>query len=152
MSAPRFGGTLEQFHWKLGSIGRGRESPRTCVHAILAAAAPIIPVSRPSFCRVPPGVRSIHPHKCHIRGNPAKNDGLETGIVGAAAKSDIYVGRRAALPDVGAHGQLQVLAPRLPCQRQQGHAHCHPQRLADPMNQRWVSALLPRPCRASKAR
>ena len=25
---------------------------------------PLIPVSRPSFCRVPPGMRSIHPHKC----------------------------------------------------------------------------------------
>ena len=35
------------------------------VHANLAAVAPIIPVSRPSFCRVPPGMRSIHPHKCH---------------------------------------------------------------------------------------
>ena len=32
--------------------------------ASLAAAAPIIPVSRPSFSRVPPGKRSIHLHKC----------------------------------------------------------------------------------------
>ena len=30
----------------------------------LAAAAPTIPLSLPSFCRVPPGMRSIHPHKC----------------------------------------------------------------------------------------
>ena len=37
------------------------------------------PVSRPLFCRVPPGMRSIHKHKCHLcmdrahtQGNPAK--------------------------------------------------------------------------------
>ena len=30
--------------------------------------APIIPVSRPSFCQVPPGMRSIHLHNCHSRG------------------------------------------------------------------------------------
>ena len=28
--------------------------------------APIIPVSCPAFCRVLPGMRSIHPHKCHL--------------------------------------------------------------------------------------
>ena len=32
------------------------------IHANLAAIAPIIPVSKPSFC-LPPGMRSIHPHK-----------------------------------------------------------------------------------------
>ena len=35
------------------------------IHAILVAAAPIIPVSRPSFPRVPPDMRSIHPHARH---------------------------------------------------------------------------------------
>ena len=54
----------------------------TCSHANLAAAAPIIPVSRTSFCRVPPGMRSIHPHKCH---------GLETGLGGACGR-EISVG------------------------------------------------------------
>ena len=56
------------------------------------AVAPIIPVSRPSFCQVPPGMRSIHPHKWHlcgwierIPGATWQNDGLETGIMGAAA-------------------------------------------------------------------
>ena len=37
------------------------------IHANLADVAPIIPVSWPSCCRVPPGMRSIHPHKCDIR-------------------------------------------------------------------------------------
>ena len=37
---------------------------------------PTIPVSRPSFSRVPPGMRSIHPQKCH---------GLETESWGATA-------------------------------------------------------------------
>ena len=32
---------------------------------LAAVGPPIIPVSRPSFCRVPPGMRSIHPHKWH---------------------------------------------------------------------------------------
>jgi hypothetical protein len=36
-------------------------------HAYVAAVAPIILVSRPSFCRVPPGMRSIHPHTWHPR-------------------------------------------------------------------------------------
>ena len=30
-------------------------------------AAPITPVFRPSFPRVPSGMRSTHPHKCHAR-------------------------------------------------------------------------------------
>ena len=47
---------------------------RTVFHAYLAAVASIIPVSRPSYRRVPPGMRSIHPHKCQ-----------ETGIMGATA-------------------------------------------------------------------
>ena len=40
------------------------------VHAHLAAVAPHNnPISRPSFSRVPlPGMRSIHPHKCHLCG------------------------------------------------------------------------------------
>ena len=39
-------------------------------HANLAAAAPITPtvIFRPSFSRVPPGMRSIHPHKWQKRG------------------------------------------------------------------------------------
>ena len=65
----------------------------TRVHANLAAAGPPPkPVSRPSFCRVPPGMRSIHPHKWHlcesierIAGGTRQNDGQETGITGAAA-------------------------------------------------------------------
>ena len=32
-------------------------------HAVLAAAGPRNPVSRPSFCRFPPGMRCIHLHK-----------------------------------------------------------------------------------------
>ena len=43
-----------------------RERP-ACDHANLAALAPIIPVSRPSYCRVPPGMRPIHPHKWQQR-------------------------------------------------------------------------------------
>ena len=35
-------------------------------HANLAAVAPILPVSRPSFCRVLPGMRAIHPHKWRL--------------------------------------------------------------------------------------
>ena len=42
-----------------------------CHHAILAAAAPIIPVSRPSFFRVPPGMRAIHPQTWHLCGQSA---------------------------------------------------------------------------------
>ena len=34
-----------------------------------AAAAPIIPVSRPSYCRVPSAMRHIHPSK-GVRGFP----------------------------------------------------------------------------------
>ena len=52
------------------------------LHANLAAAAPIIPV----FLTViflpgspPPGMRSIHPHKCH---------GLETGLWGGLRPRD----------------------------------------------------------------
>ena len=52
-------------------------------HANLAAVAPISPVSRPSFCRVPPGMRSIHPLKW--QGGTRQHDGLETGLMGATA-------------------------------------------------------------------
>ena len=47
------------------------------VHANVAAVAPPPPnpVSRPSFCRVPPGMRSIHPHKWHIRTRGTCADG-----------------------------------------------------------------------------
>ena len=44
---------------------------------------PIIPVSRLSFSRVAPGMRSIHPHKWH---------GLETGIMGGYGR-EISVAR-----------------------------------------------------------
>ena len=59
------------------------------VTTFLAAAAPIIPVYRPSFSRVPPGVRSIHPHKCHGKmtvwkldygGGCGREISLETGM------------------------------------------------------------------------
>ena len=56
-------------------------------HAYVAAVAPIIPVSRPSCRRVPPGMRSIHPHKWHLCGwiehiprGTQQNGGLETGL------------------------------------------------------------------------
>ena len=50
-------------HWAAES-GRGRKTDSS--HANVAAVAPLIPVSRPSFHWVPPGMRSIHPHKWHL--------------------------------------------------------------------------------------
>ena len=82
-------------------------------HADLAAVAPTIPVSRPSFCRVPPGTRSIHRHKWHlcgwierVPGGTRENDGLETGIVGATAARSAWTAF--VLPE---------LVPRDACQR-----------------------------------
>ena len=48
--------------------------PMTWRRCTRGRSPPPKPVSRPSFCRVPSCMRSIHPHKCH--------DGLETGIMG----------------------------------------------------------------------
>ena len=47
-------------------------------HANVAAAAPMIPVSR-SSCRVPPGIRSIHPRKFSLCGWIERIPGGETG-------------------------------------------------------------------------
>ena len=56
---------------------------RSRLHANVAAVAPMIPVSRPSFCRVPPGMRSVPLYRWHlcgwierIPGGTQQNDGL----------------------------------------------------------------------------
>ena len=50
--------------------GAGKPCATLCLHAILAAAAPpIISVSGPPFCGVPPGMCSIHLCKWHQREN-----------------------------------------------------------------------------------
>ena len=76
---------------------RKHRSTRRALHANLAAAAPIIPISRSSFCRVPPRMRSIHshsihPHKWHlcgcierIPGEPGKMTVRKPGLGEAAA-------------------------------------------------------------------
>ena len=62
----------------VASLRRSTHTQGACDHANLAAGAPPTPISRPSFCRAPPGVRSIHPHT-------RQNDGLETEVMGATA-------------------------------------------------------------------
>ena len=61
----------------MGSASYTRDSAK---HAHLAAVAPIIPVSRPSFCRISPGMRSIHPHKCHNIKLPVRRCGCNVEV------------------------------------------------------------------------
>ena len=73
------------------------------IHA--AVVAPIFPVSRPSVCRVPLGMRSVHPHKWHLCGwieripvGTRQNDGLETGNMGATAARLAWTPARQTVP------------------------------------------------------
>ena len=77
------GGVLQRGHER-GGVERPDHVPaagvatRGALHVHVAAAAPIIPVSRPSFSRVPPGMRSIHLSKC--RGLRPRHEGTSAAL------------------------------------------------------------------------
>ena len=73
----------------VGDAGRGAQGP-------LLSRFP-----DPTFCRVPPGMRSIHPHRCHlcgwiehILGGTPQNDGQETSIMGGRRAAPLHVSQR----------------------------------------------------------
>ena len=82
-----------------------------CARAILAAAAPIVPVSRPSFSRVPPGY-ALYPHTWHLCGWHLRMDRAHTPgnprqrrpgnrDYGGCGRENSHVGDRAGQAAIG---------------------------------------------------
>ena len=68
--------------WESSSSTMSARAVSTSRANLAAAGPPTIQVSWPSFCRVPPGMRSIHPHACQ-RGKAGRGRGGEGVLRGS---------------------------------------------------------------------